>query len=131
MDLVAIGLTTQRGTTVLWDKVTGEPLCNAISWSDARCTDILKGLLDKVKGNINYLKSVCGLPLSTCFSALKVKWLEENVPSVKQSVENQNCCFGTLDSWILWVGIYLKKWKLYKLFHSFRILQDPLTAVYT
>lgn len=104
VDVVAIGLTTQRGTTVLWDKATGEPLYNAISWSDARCTDVLKGLLGKVKGNLNYLKSVCGLPLSTCFSALKIKWLEENVPSVQQSVAKKNCCFGTLDSWILWVS---------------------------
>ncbi|KAL5286707.1 GK.2 family protein [Megaselia abdita] len=102
VDIVAVGLTTQRGTTVLWDRVSGEPLYNAISWSDARSTDVLKGFLGKVKGNLNYLKSVCGLPLSTCFSALKIKWLEENVPLVQQSVANKNCCFGTLDSWILW-----------------------------
>lgn len=101
-DIVALGVCTQRGTTVLWDKDTGIPLHNAIGWADNRTSTTLKSILDNVKGKINYLKAVCGLPLSTCFSSLKIRWLIDNSPAVSQSIEDKKCLFGTLDSWIIW-----------------------------
>lgn len=65
---------------------------------------MLKTLLNNVKQNVDYLRSLCGLPLSTCFSALKIKWLIENVTAVKEALERDTLCFGNLDSWIMWVS---------------------------
>ncbi|XP_055904689.1 glycerol kinase [Eupeodes corollae] len=101
-DIAALGVCTQRGTTLLWDKITGIPLHNAIGWADNRTSTTLKSILHNIKGNVNYLKSVCGLPLSTCFSSLKIKWLMQNLPSVNESIEGKRCLFGNLDSWIIW-----------------------------
>jgi len=103
-DIIAVGIANQRGTTVLWNKQTGQALHNAIGWSDCRCTPILKTLLHNVKHNVNYVRYRSGLPLSSCFSALKIKWLMENVPSVVKAIEDEQCLFGTLDSWLLWVS---------------------------
>lgn len=101
-DIVAVGICNQRGTTVLWDKETGNALHNAIAWSDCRTASLLKTLLHKYNYNIDYTRSVSGLPLSTCFSALKIKWLQENVPAVNLAMQYETCLFGTLDSWLLW-----------------------------
>ncbi|XP_055382290.1 glycerol kinase [Condylostylus longicornis] len=102
LDIVAVGICNQRGTTVLWHSKTGLPFYNAIAWSDSRTNTILKNILDKLKGKQNYLKSVCGLPLSTCFSALKILWLKENFTVVSKALTEKECFFGTLDSWIIW-----------------------------
>ncbi|XP_073814057.1 glycerol kinase 3 [Musca autumnalis] len=101
-DIIAVGICNMRGTTVMWDKETGNVLYNAIGWTDCRCTSLLKTLLNNVKQNVDYLRPLCGLPLSTCFSALKIKWLLENVTAVKEALERNTLCFGTLDSWIMW-----------------------------
>ncbi|CAD7086602.1 unnamed protein product [Hermetia illucens] len=101
-DILAVGISNQRGSCLLWNKRTGNPLCNIIAWTDTRTSSVVKNLLSSLRGKINYLKSVCGLPISTCFSAIKLKWLQENVPSINQGLYDRNCCFGTLDSWILW-----------------------------
>ncbi|CAL1682716.1 unnamed protein product [Lasius platythorax] len=102
-DIVAIGITNQRETTVVWDSVTGEPLYNAIVWMDMRTTlivdDILKGIRNS---NKNYLKPLCGLPISPYFSALKLKWLLENVPRVQEALIAKRLMFGTIDSWLIW-----------------------------
>ncbi|XP_077262327.1 glycerol kinase [Temnothorax americanus] len=102
-DIVAIGITNQRETTVVWDSVTGEPLYNAIVWMDMRAAsivdDILKDIHDK---NKNYLKPLCGLPISPYFSALKLKWLLENVPRVQEALTAKRLMFGTIDSWLIW-----------------------------
>ncbi|XP_015176354.1 PREDICTED: glycerol kinase-like isoform X1 [Polistes dominula] len=102
-DIVAIGITNQRETTVVWDSVTGKPLYNAIVWMDMRTTsiidDMLKGIWNR---NKNYLKSLCGLPISPYFSALKLKWLLENVPEVQEALAKDQCMFGTIDSWLIW-----------------------------
>ncbi|KAK0084831.1 hypothetical protein PV325_006357 [Microctonus aethiopoides] len=104
-DIVAIGIANQRETTVIWDSITGEPLYNAIVWMDMRTSDIVDDILKKLPNeNKNYLKSLCGLPISPYFSALKLKWLLDNVPKVQQAVANQRCMFGTVDSWLIWVG---------------------------
>lgn len=70
--------------------------------SDTRTGDILSRILSKTKNKINYLKEATGLPLSTCFSAIKINWLIENVKEVRDAIEKETCLFGTLDTWILW-----------------------------
>ncbi|XP_053989074.1 glycerol kinase-like [Hylaeus volcanicus] len=102
-DIVAIGITNQRETTVVWDSVTGEPLYNAIVWMDMRTTLIVDNILKKIRNqNKNYLKPLCGLPISPYFSALKLKWLLENVPRVREALDHDRCMFGTIDSWLIW-----------------------------
>lgn len=104
-DIVAVGLTNQRESTIVWDKTTGEPLHNSIVWLDMRTSSTVDQLLDKVPNksrNKNYLKPLCGLPLSPYFSAVKLKWLQENVPRVRKAMNAGNCLFGTVDSWLIW-----------------------------
>lgn len=104
-DIVAVGVTNQRETTIVWDKETGNPLYSAIVWLDMRTTSTVDELLDSVPNktrNKNYLKPLCGLPLSPYFSAVKMKWLIDNVPKVKLAVENGTCLFGTVDTWLIW-----------------------------
>lgn len=104
-DIVAIGVTNQRESTIVWDKTTGEPLYNSIVWLDVRTSSTVDQLLDEVPNksrNKNYLKPLCGLPLSPYFSAVKLKWLQENIPKVKKAMQAGHCLFGTVDSWLIW-----------------------------
>ncbi|XP_066584438.1 glycerol kinase 3-like isoform X1 [Prorops nasuta] len=103
LDIVAIGITNQRETVVVWDPVTGKPLYNAIGWMDMRSTGIVENILKNIRNhNKDYLKPLCGLPISPYFSALKLKWLLENVPNVQDAVQRKRCMFGTIDSWLIW-----------------------------
>ncbi|XP_069677093.1 glycerol kinase 3-like isoform X3 [Periplaneta americana] len=103
MDIVAIGITNQRETVVVWDRFTGEPLYNAIVWLDVRTTTTVDEVLANVRDrNQDCLKSLCGLPVSTYFSAVKVRWLMDNVAEVKLAMEQKRCYFGTMDTWLLW-----------------------------
>lgn len=69
-----------------------------------RTTEIVDDLLKKIRNkNKDYLKPICGLPLSPYFSALKLMWLMENVEAVRQAIEENRCMFGTIDTWIIWV----------------------------
>lgn len=72
------------------------------AWNDTRTTTLVNTILSKHHQKTNLLKSVCGLPFSNCFSAIKCKWLIENVPTIKETVRSKTCLFGTLDTWILW-----------------------------
>lgn len=104
-DIAAIGITNQRESVVVWDKHTGEPLHNLIVWQDMRTSSTVEQLLDTVPNrsrNKNYLKPLCGLPLSPYFSALKLKWLEDNVQAVQKAMSEKRCLFGTVDSWLIW-----------------------------
>ncbi|XP_017875008.1 glycerol kinase-like isoform X1 [Ceratina calcarata] len=102
-DIVAVGITNQRETTVVWDSITGEPLYNAIGWMDMRTTATVDEILKKIRNkNKDYLKPLCGLPISPYFSALKLKWLLENVPRVREALDKKRCMFGTIDSWLIW-----------------------------
>lgn len=77
-----------------------------IVWLDARTKSTVESLLLKVKhGNKDFLKKHCGLPISTYFSALKLRWLMDNVHVVRQAIEEDRCLFGTVDSWLIWVMI--------------------------
>lgn len=73
-------------------------------WLDVRNTDTVDKLLSRIRDkNAEYLKPLCGLPLSTYFSALKMKWMLDNVPEVARAVEERRCYFGTVDTWLIWV----------------------------
>ncbi|XP_036162412.1 glycerol kinase-like [Myotis myotis] len=98
----AIGITNQRETTVVWDRVTGEPLYNAVVWLDLRTQSTVENLSKKIPVNNNFVKTKTGLPLSTYFSAVKLRWLLDNVESIQKAVEEGRALFGTVDSWLIW-----------------------------
>eukprot|EP00268_Persea_americana_P010639 TRINITY_DN1432_c1_g1_i1.p1 TRINITY_DN1432_c1_g1~~TRINITY_DN1432_c1_g1_i1.p1 ORF type:complete len:531 (+),score=99.04 TRINITY_DN1432_c1_g1_i1:501-2093(+) len=100
--LKAIGITNQRETTVIWSKSTGLPLHNAIVWMDVRTSSICRKLESKLSGGRSHFVNVCGLPISTYFSAIKLLWLMENVDAVKAAIKTGDAMFGTIDSWLIW-----------------------------
>ncbi|MCU1333385.1 MAG: glycerol kinase [Candidatus Angelobacter sp.] len=99
-EVAAIGITNQRETTVLWNKKTGKPLGNAIVWQDTRVADEV-GKFAKDIGDA-FFRSRTGLPLSTYFSALKLRWLLENIPGARRQAEAGELLFGNIDSFLLW-----------------------------
>ncbi|XP_048588294.1 glycerol kinase-like isoform X2 [Nematostella vectensis] len=102
-DIKAVGITNQRETTVVWDKVTGEPLHNAIVWLDTRTKSTVDKIVSKnSKSTLENVRSICGLPVNTYFSAVKLRWLIDNSEPVRKAVDDGRCMFGTVDSWLLW-----------------------------
>ncbi|KAK4039238.1 glycerol kinase [Parachaetomium inaequale] len=99
-DIRSIGITNQRETTVVWDSNTGEPLCNAIVWPDTRTSALVREL--KAREESSSLMELCGLPLSTYPSSVKLSWLLQNVDSVKQAYDEGRLAFGTVDSWLIY-----------------------------
>ncbi|HLS26549.1 MAG TPA: glycerol kinase GlpK [Beutenbergiaceae bacterium] len=99
-DIVAVGITNQRETTVVWDRHTGEPVYNAIVWQDTRTQQIVDELAGS-EGPDKYHERV-GLPLATYFSGPKIKWILDNVDGARQRAKNGDLLFGTTDSWVLW-----------------------------
>ncbi len=99
-DLAAVGITSQRETTVLWDRRTGAPVHNAIVWQDTRTDDICRAL--SREHGPDRLRDRVGLPLATYFSGPKVRWLLEAVPGVRERAEAGEVVFGTIDSWLIW-----------------------------
>ncbi len=98
--IVAIGITNQRETTIVWNKKTGKPIYNAIVWQDVRTTAICKEL--KKQGLDDYVKENTGLVIDSYFSATKIKWILDNVTNAKTQAENGELLFGTIDTWLLW-----------------------------
>lgn len=96
----AIGVTNQRETTVLWDKNTGEPLYNAIVWPDTRTKSLVREL--KAKQGSDKLLELCGLPLSTYPSSVKLLWLLQNNETVKAAYDDGRLAFGTIDTWLIY-----------------------------
>lgn len=96
----SIGITNQRETTVVWDKTTGEPLYNAVVWPDTRTTSLVREL--KSRPGADDIREMCGLPLSTYPSSVKLMWLINNVPAVKEAYEESRLAFGTVDSWLIY-----------------------------
>jgi len=99
-DLVAVGITNQRETAVLWDKTTGEPVHNALVWQDTRTDKICDELAQD--GGQDRLRSKTGLPLATYFSGPKIRWIFENVDGIREKAENGDVLFGNLDSYLIW-----------------------------
>jgi glycerol kinase len=99
-DLAAIGITNQRETTVLWDKATGRPLCNAVVWMDARTAQLVAGYTHD--GGQDRFRARTGLPLTTYFSGLKLRWILDNIAGARHKAESGEALFGTIDTWLTW-----------------------------
>lgn len=99
-DIKAIGITTQRETTVVWDAESGEILHNAIAWPDTRT----QGIVRELKGldGADRLQKICGLPLSTYPSSLKLTWLLRESKEVQKAYQEGTLVFGTIDTWLLY-----------------------------
>ena len=97
--IISIGITNQRETTVLWNKLTGRPLHRAIVWQDRRTADYCKKL--KLKNKDKMIQKITGLVLDPYFSATKINWILNNVRK-KKKIANKNILFGTIDTWLLW-----------------------------
>ncbi len=99
-NIISIGITNQRETTVIWDKKTGEPIFNAIVWQDRRtfkyCDQIKK------EGLTEMIRKKTGLIIDPYFSATKIRWILENVPGAKKKAHSGSLAFGTIDSWLIW-----------------------------
>lgn len=103
-DIVTIGVTNQRETTIVWHKTTGKPLYNAIVWNDIRTDVTVDKMLAKIPDeNTNHFMQISGLPISPYFSALKIRWLKDNIPAVRKACRERKCLAGTIDSWLIWV----------------------------
>jgi glycerol kinase len=98
--IVAIGITNQRETTVIWDRKTGEPIYNAIVWQDKRTAFICEEL--KSRGLTDYVRENTGLVIDSYFSGTKIKWILDNVQGARQKAENGELAFGTIDTWLIW-----------------------------
>ncbi len=98
--VTAIGITNQRETTVIWDRVTGEPIHNAIVWQDRRTADYCES--QRAAGLETLVTAKTGLLLDPYFSATKVKWLLDNVAGARVRAERGELAFGTIDSFLLW-----------------------------
>src|SRR3984957_19509474 len=99
-DIVALGITNQRETTLVWNRHTGRPYCNAIVWQDTR-TDRIAAALDR-DGRGDVIRRKAGLQPATYFSGGKLQWILENVDGVRAAAERGEAVFGTPDTWVLW-----------------------------
>ncbi|GAA3508254.1 glycerol kinase [Streptosporangium album] len=99
-DLAALGVTNQRETAVVWNRITGRPYYNAIVWQDTR-TDRIAAALDR-DGRGDVIRRKAGLPPATYFSGGKIQWILENVDGVRQAAEAGEAIFGNTDTWLLW-----------------------------
>lgn len=99
-EIAAIGITNQRETTVVWDKLTGRPVHNAIVWQCRRSAAIC----DDLKGNgmEDYIRENTGLVVDAYFSGTKVKWILDNVEGAREKAERGQLLFGTIDTWLIW-----------------------------
>jgi glycerol kinase len=114
-DIVAIGITNQRETTLLWDRATGRPVGNAIVWQDRRTA----GLCDELRaaGHAELIARKTGLVLDAYFSGTKLKWLLDHVPKARERALRGELAFGTIDTWLVW-----------KLTHGAAHVTDPSNA---
>jgi glycerol kinase len=99
-DLAAIGITNQRETTVVWNRKTGKPVANALVWQDTRVADYVTEFAKS--GGQDRFRAKTGLPLTTYFSSLKIRWILEHVKGVRELAEVGEVLFGNIDSFLLW-----------------------------
>ena len=100
-DIACIGITNQRETTVVWDRDTGTPVCNAVVWQCRRTAEYC----EEIKKNAElteYIRKSTGLLVDAYFSATKIKWILDNVPGARKKAEQGRLLFGTVDSWLVW-----------------------------
>lgn len=99
-DIAAVGITNQRETTVVWNRRTGKPYYNAIVWQDMRTADLVAQF--SVEEGQDRFRPQTGLPLATYFSGLKLKWLLDNVPGLREDAERGDALFGNMDAFVVW-----------------------------
>jgi glycerol kinase len=99
-DLVALGITNQRETTLVWERATGRPIANAIVWQDRRTADLCATL--RASGVEERVTEKTGLLLDPYFSGTKIAWLLDNVPGARARAERGELAFGTVDAWLIW-----------------------------
>ncbi len=99
-DIAGIGITDQRETTVVWDKETGLPVCNAIVWQCRRTAEYCDSLVEA--GYSDMIKEKTGLLIDAYFSGTKLRWILENVPGMRERAEKGDLLFGTIDTWLIW-----------------------------
>jgi len=99
-DIVAVGVTNQRETAIVWDRETGQPVYNAIVWQDRRTADFCATL--KADGVESLVTEKTGLRLDPYFSGTKVRWILENVAGAREKARQGKLLFGTVDSWLIW-----------------------------
>ncbi|WP_294625019.1 glycerol kinase GlpK [uncultured Bilophila sp.] len=99
-DVAAVGIANQRETTVVWNRRTGAPVCNAIVWQDRRTAGFCDALREAGKADVFAAKT--GLVLDAYFSGTKVRWILDNVPGARAQAEAGELLFGTVDSWLIW-----------------------------
>lgn len=96
--IVGLAVANQRESVIIWDRITGQPVCNSIVWQCNRATQICDRLLDSAE----YVQKATGLRFSPFFSGPKIAWILENIPSVRQRAEAGDLCCGTMDSWVIY-----------------------------
>ena len=99
-EIAAIGITNQRETTVLWEKDTGRPICNAIVWQCRRTAELVDRL--RAEGLEGHIRAVTGLIPDAYFSATKIKWMLDQVEGARERARRGEILFGTVDCWLLW-----------------------------
>ena len=99
-DLAAVGITNQRETTIVWNRKTGEPLTNALVWQDTRVANYVNEFAKG--GGQGRFRSKTGLPLTTYFSGLKIRWILEHVKRARELAEAGDAIFGNIDSFLVW-----------------------------
>jgi len=99
-DIAAIGITNQRETTVVWDRASGKPVCNAIVWQDRRTAGSCDEL--RAQGRAAWIAAKTGLVIDAYFSATKLRWILDKVPGARAAAEAGRLAFGTVDSWLTW-----------------------------
>ena len=96
----AIGITNQRETAIVWDRATGEPICNAIVWQCRRTAEICERL--KAEGKAEMIAAKTGLLIDAYFSATKIQWILDKVPGARERAEKGELLFGTVETWLIW-----------------------------
>ena len=99
-DIAAIGITNQRETTIVWNKLTGRPVCNAIVWQCRRTADYCDHL--RQEGLVDTIRSKTGLVIDPYFSGTKIRWILENIPGAREQAQRGELLFGTVETWLIW-----------------------------
>jgi len=99
-EIIGLGITNQRETTIIWDRSTGKPIYNAIVWQDKRTASICEEL--KNAGLAAYVKKKTGLVIDSYFSATKIKWILDHVEGARDRARRGELAFGTVDTWLIW-----------------------------
>lgn len=99
-EIAAIGITNQRETTIVWNKHTGQPICNAIVWQCRRTAAFCESLQEK--GLVDVIRQKTGLVIDPYFSGTKIRWILDHVPGARDAAQRGDLLFGTVETWLIW-----------------------------